>query len=159
MQADCHRASLSKTRPVLWSGFLLLFLTGCLDFGGQDEWLPPEVTNVHLEQIKHTTLIPLPAGTKGLAYLVDNGGIDGAMAAKVQIPSDKVTELLAADIFTKGSSESITQWIGPGRPWWKPEELVSPVSRTLQIKGNQFLGCILGTNGGDHFLYITWFDT
>jgi len=159
MQAVRHRASSSITRPALWSDILLLFLTGCLDFGGQDEYLTPDVTNVHLEQVKHISLIPVPAGTKGLAYLVDNGGIDGAMAAKVQIPSDKVAELLSADIFTKGEPKAPAQGIGPGRPWWKPEKLVSPISRTQQIRGNQFLGCILGTSDGDHVLYITWFDT
>ena len=137
----------------------LTFLSSCLDFGEINEWIAPDVTKRHLEQISNITLIPLPAGTEGLAYLVDDGGIDGAMAAKVRIPQEKEAELLSAEIFTKGENKQPTQGIGPGRPWWKANSLTTPIARTMTIKGNQYLGCIYGKEGSDPILYITWFDT
>jgi hypothetical protein len=136
-----------------------LILTACLDFGEKNEWFAPEVTQAHLQEISSITLIQLPLGAEGLAYLVDNSGIDGALAAKLRIPPEKETELLSSEVFTKGENEAPTQGIGLGSAWWKAESLSNPISRTIKIKGNQYLGCIYGKEGSDHILYITWFDT
>ncbi len=137
----------------------ITILSSCLDFGEKNEWIAPEVTQMHLEQISNITLISLPAGTEGLAYLVDNSGIDGAMAAKLRIPPEKESELLSAEVFTKGQNQQPPQGIGPGRSWWKANSITNPINRTMKIKGNKFLGCIYGKEGSDHILYITWFDT
>jgi hypothetical protein len=149
----------TKTALLAVLAISITALSSCLDFGEETEWIAPDVTKLHLEQIGNMTLIPLPAGTEGLAYLFDGRGIDGAMAAKLRIPPEKEAELLSAEIFTKGEKKQPAQGIGPGRPWWKAGSMSTPIARTMTIKGNQYLGCIYGKEGSDHILYITWFDT
>ena len=161
---NCARTSKlleCRTRAALLTVLALSItvLSSCLDFGEKNEWIAPDVTKLQLEQISNITLISLPAGTEGLAYLFDGSGIDGAMAAKLRIPPEKEAELLSAEIFTKGEKKQPTQGIGPGRPWWKAGSMTTPIARTMTIKGNQYLGCIYGKEVSDHILYITWFDT
>jgi hypothetical protein len=136
-----------------------LLLPGCLDFGKKKEWLSPNVTQKHLDEIASITGLTLPAGTTGLAYYYDGRGIDAAMAAKLSIPAEKVVEIRAHKIFTKGRNEIPAQGVGTGRAWWKPDVLSDRVNRTMTIKNKQFLGCILGKDGSDYILYVTWFDT
>lgn len=144
---------LTSRRFILLSlSFLLL---GCLRFEDQ-EWVSPNVTKAHLTEITKFTGLALPDGSVGLAYLV-GGARDGYMKAKIQVPADKIGDVLSQKIFRDGKNQDPSMSDHRLPPWWKPGTLMDRQNRA--IDGNRFGGCIFGKEGNDYILYIIWFDT
>lgn len=138
------------------SALIAILMTGCLDFGEENEFFAPNVTAEHLQVIEKRTGIDLPQGSVGLALYSNATGIDPWMMAKIRIPSDKVEALLTSAPFKSPQPLTPTTVMGAVRPWWKPNELAKASSGEFNMKSDLVMWT-LGLEGTDHVLYVQWF--
>lgn len=136
-----------------------VLVAGCLDFGRDMEFVAPNVTAEHLQQISSLTGIEFPEASTGLAYLFIGSGIDDALAAKVAIPSDQKDAFLKNEVFTKGRREAPYIEIGKPKAWWGVDALADRTERTLKLPQGRFLECTFGLEDGQWVVYISWITT
>jgi hypothetical protein len=137
---------------------LALLSSGCLKFGDDTEFLAPNVTSQHLQQVTALTGIRFPEGSVGLAYLYHDSGKDPALAIKVSIPNEKKNEFAQNEIFQKGATNSAANPIAE-IGWWKPEILKGRTDRKLDLPHRRFVECSLGVEEGKSVVYISWIST
>lgn len=139
-----------------------LALSGCksgLSFGDDVELSGAAFDHTKLAEITKLTGIHFPTGSKGLEYYYQGSGIDDALAAKVQIPADRVSELILNPVFSTGSNSKPSIQIGKSKTWWKIDGLTDRVDRTLNLPKARFLEVTLGKEGSDTVLYLSWITT
>ncbi|MEZ5387650.1 MAG: hypothetical protein R3F13_19240 [Prosthecobacter sp.] len=132
-----------------------LLLASCLKFGEEREFIAPNVTSAHLDVIEKRTGIDLPKGSVGMALYSDATGIDPWMIAKIQIPSDKATTLLASKPFQEAKPGHSSLASGFDRPWWTPDQMNEPSTGDLKLP-NAMVNWTLGQEDKKHVLYIRW---
>ena len=103
---------------------IVLFLSGCLDFGDDLHLVVPHVTSDELAEVTERTGIQFPTGTIGLGYLFQGSGIDDALAIKVSIPAARKEEFLGNDLFQDECEGSVRIQVGKGQFWWSPGDLM-----------------------------------
>jgi len=134
--------------------FLATTVTCCFDSDGGQEFVAPNVTAKHLQDIEKRTGIDLPDGSVGMA-LFDGSGRDPSMWAKINIPSDKVDALRASKPFQGARPGASTLVSGFDRPWWNPDQLTDASTGSISLSG-ALVDWTLGQEGKKHMLYIRW---
>lgn len=134
----------------------ILTLSGCLDFGEDNELSGAAFDAAKVEEVASITGLTFPPGTKGLHYYYRGSGIDDALAAKVEVPESGRSEFMSNAIFREGTEEKAGLQIGRGKSWWEIDHLTNRVDRKQTLPGNQLLEVSCGREGEAFVVYISW---
>lgn len=136
--------------------FLVVMLTGCLNFGEDIELSGKEMDSSVLTSVTKLTGVNFPGGTVGKEYIYFGSGIDNALAIKVSIPRDKKDEFLKNTIFTEGRSKEPYVQLGKRKSWWKVQKLTNPIHTIYDFPNGGMIECSVGEESNEIIVYLSW---
>ncbi|WP_395731107.1 hypothetical protein [Prosthecobacter sp.] len=135
----------------------VLFIAGLLSIRShleKTESFYPHVTFEQMQVVEQNTGIHFPKGSEALCYFYNSVDcIDPSMQAKIRIPSDVVQEFRTKEL--KSASSDLATVSGDFRPWWKSKHHIKIAEGEFNVE-SAFVQWALGTENGDHILYIHW---
>jgi hypothetical protein len=136
-----------------------VLLAGCgLNFG-QDYTLDSASFDARgLATVAQATRLQLPEGVRGLHLVYHGADIDDALVAKLEVPREAVTNLLAQIAAVPGTKASASETLAAGHSWWTEAALKVAAHRKLNL-GSEYLELILGEEGSQWVLLVKWFST
>lgn len=112
----------------------------------------PHVTVEQMQAVEERTGIHFPTGSEALCYFYNSVDcIDPSMKVKIKIPSDAVDDFKLKELKFAGPSVISRE----SRPWWKPHQLFGRSNGAFYAE-SAMVQWTLGTENGDHILYLHW---
>jgi hypothetical protein len=141
---------------ILSTGGLSLTKVPFLSFGDDIKLSGTAFDQKTLDQVSKITELTFPAGTQGLEYAYFGSGIDDSMVAKIRIPAGKKEEFMTNLPFASDDGTAPFPIMGHGQPWWKPDTLTERSAAEKTLPNERPLAVIIGHQGGEVIVYVTW---
>lgn len=144
---------------ILSTGGLSLMKEPFLSFGEDIELSGAAFDQKTLDQVSKITGLTFPDGAEGMEYAYFGSGIDDALVAKIRIPDWKKEEFMFNLPFTPDDGTVPFHLMGHGLPWWKLETLTGRSVAGNSLPHAQHLSVIIGHEGDEVIVYVTWHCT
>lgn len=130
-----------------------------LSFGDDIELSGAAFDQKTLDQVSKITGLTFPDGTQGLEYAYFGSGIDDSMVAKIRIPDWKKEEFMFNLPFAPDDGTVPFHIMGAGQPWWRLETLTDRSTASNSLPHAQHLSVIIGHQGDEVIVYVSWHCT